>query len=252
MKRVIELVLTVLLIVGIAVLPSSPVASDNVGVTADPVYGTLAPYTFTLTVVNDNKILAEWTPYVDSDDNFELRRSVTEHPTTRSEGEQAYVGSDTSYTDTGGEIGLECDKYVYYYSLWAQEGVEWSSDYATADTGGGMTNTILLGILVFLALCLTIGGYALHRSSLAFAGTGVWLIAAVWGYLDAGGAWGISMGIFWMSLAMMFTTAIEAVTLSRGAEKAEDEMERKEAIDEMMEEMDADIDGRRKKRHGAE
>lgn len=241
----------ILILIFLLLAMPTAVKADDVGVVADPVYGTPEPYNFTLTIVGENQILAEWDADPAGDENFELRRSVETYPTTQSEGEQVYLGSEKEFLDTGADIGLEIDKYTYYYSLWGYEGT-WSEDYTSADTGGTMTNMILLGILVFLGFGLAIGGYALHRSSLAFASAGVWFITAVWGYIDAASEWGISMGIFWIAIAMFFTTAIESVTLSRGTEKAEDELEyqeaKKEAIDESMADMDEDISFRRQKR----
>ena len=227
----------------ILVLPSITVQADDVGVTAEPSFGLQPPSNFTLTIVEENQILAEWTAG-DLCVNYELRRSVETHPTDHTEGEQVYYGSNLSFLDTGLDIGLEIDKYTYYYTLWGRDsGDNWST-YVTADTGGSMTTAILLGVFAFLALGLTIGGYALHRGSLAFAGAGVWGILMVFSLTQSGD---IYTGTFWISMGLMLASAVEAVLLNKGAEQAEDEIEHTLAIDEAFKEMD-DVNVARKTR----
>ena len=113
-----------------------------------------------------------------------------------------------------------------------------------------LEEVVLFGIITFTGLCLTIGGYALHRGSLAFAGATAWLILGGFAIVESEGSWGIYMGLFWLCIGMLITSVVEGVLLNRGREVAEDEIEYGERIDEAMKDMDENIAIRRAKRRG--
>lgn len=114
-----------------------------------------------------------------------------------------------------------------------------------------MSDIVMLGILVFLGSVLTISGYALHRGSLAFAAATVWGILMAFSAGTTTWTWDIYQAFFWLGIGMLISSAVEGVTLSRGREEAEDEIEYGERIDEAMKDMDENIAVKRTRRRGS-
>lgn len=105
---------------------------------------------------------------------------------------------------------------------------------------------MLMVAFALLCLTLTISGYALHRGSLALVSMGAWMAMGAYCYITAEGEWGIYMGLFWVCIAMVITTGLEgALMLTKGEEKAEEEAEYTEALDEAFADMDEDAASRR-------
>lgn len=178
-------------------------------------------------------------------------RGTGSYPASLTDGTVVYTGTDLTVTD----VNYNPDTTTYYYSAWGYSGVYYSTDYATVSIGGGMTSAIILAILIFLGLCLTIGGYALHRGSLAFASMAAWGITAGYCYILATSDWDTYMLLFWVCIAMIITAGIEGAMLSRGREKAQEVKEYHEALeeykpDDVIKSMDDRIEARRKRRQG--
>jgi len=103
---------------------------------------------------------------------------------------------------------------------------------------------------VFLCLGLTIAGYAFHRGSLVLAGATAWGILGVYSYALTTWTWDIYQALFWLCIGMIFVSAVEGVTLNKGAEEAEEEFEHSQAIDEALREMDERIEDKQANRRG--
>ena len=104
---------------------------------------------------------------------------------------------------------------------------------------------LFIGFVGLLSLGLTIGGYAVRRGSLAFAGVAAWAVLAIICFNLKGYVWGTFdevLGIGWLSIGMVITTAVEAAfIMSRGEEKALDELDEKRThVDTALDEMEAE------------
>lgn len=76
-------------------------------------------------------------------------------------------------------------------------------------------------ISAILALGLTIGGFAIRKTGLAFLGAGFWLIIAVYGILN-GTPWNITYLLGFMSIAGVIICTIDgAMILTKKEEKKE-------------------------------
>lgn len=108
----------------------------------------------------------------------------------------------------------------------------------------------LLGVLLFAAITMSIAAFALHRGSVAFASTLLWLVVAIWNFAESSGAWNIYMILGFVGIVMMIVMPIEAMFLNKGEEAATDKLEETSAMQQALEEMDAknkDIAKRRSK-----
>jgi hypothetical protein len=109
------------------------------------------------------------------------------------------------------------------------------------------SNVLFLGILVVLALGLTISGFALRRMSLALSAMAGWFIICVFSYLLSGD---IYNALFWLSLALTITCGIEGALLNRtaGGDKVEEEIEYQNAMQKAIERRDIELNQRRENR----
>jgi hypothetical protein len=102
---------------------------------------------------------------------------------------------------------------------------------------------LLMAIIAVISLTLTIGGYALHRGSLAFSGATAWLILGAIAMAESGGEWNIYMGLFWLCLGMVIVCCVEGAMLNKGEEEEEDlksfESQRVKTLQEMDNRVDA-------------
>lgn len=85
----------------------------------------------------------------------------------------------------------------------------------------------LLGVL---ALLLTIMGYRFRRPSLGFAGSGIWIIFAVFSLGYSTATWDIYFGMFWLGIALAIVVALETFVLR--PKKSEEEPEERVGWDE--------------------
>jgi hypothetical protein len=100
-----------------------------------------------------------------------------------------------------------------------------------------MTDALLLPI-VFLCLGLTIGGYALRNTALAYGGGGAWVIFGLFCYSTSVTEWDIYYSLFWLGLGLaiicflqpaIFPTSQLEENLLDAQDIAEDERFNKEA-----------------------
>ena len=186
MKR---LVLIILLLITL-LLPVVPVSADTSAEVTVTAVGFIvaAPGGFTLTYISDYEVGISWIKPVGAD-NTMIRASYGGIPESMTDGYLVYYG-DLEYTSDTGVNFFENIGEVYYRA--------WSQNETGLWETTGVSNSIegvavLLGILVFLSLVLTIGGYALHRGSLAFASMAAWMVVLVYSYGEADGVWGVYM-----------------------------------------------------------
>lgn len=125
-----------------------------------------------LTQVADYQVDASWTAGV-GNANFMLRRKLGEYPADRTDGVSVYEGAGTSVSDTASDVGLELDKYTYYYRVWAQSGLGIWSDPAEENIGGG---TMLLIAFLGFGLVLTLLELKFHFLPIALAASASWLV----------------------------------------------------------------------------
>lgn len=230
------------------ILTSSPVmAADNedtVQVVAVPNVGA-GITSFTATVISDTQVDLEWTYDVDVDEVM-VRAQYSEMPMSRTEGYLVYQGSGLSASDTS--MNFDETGAILYYRIWAHhsDGYWLDSEVNTAETEGF---SMLFLALIVACLGLTIGGYTLHRGSLAFIGMAFWLITGVYALIEASGDWTSLYGaITWVCVAGVFATAIEGALLNRGAEQVEDKLDYQDEWDRHFEDIEERIQERRARR----
>lgn len=108
------------------------------------------PTNLSLTAVNDNQVDITWAIGAGAS-LTEIRRAIGDYPTDRTEGTQVYSGALEEYSDTANDVGLELDKYVYYYRAWCQNALgTWSAEYDEGEIGGA--NMAILAIFGFAGI----------------------------------------------------------------------------------------------------
>lgn len=213
----------------------------DLGTTIDP------PTNFTASASGSN-INLSWATASGAEGTLVVK-GETDYPSSPDDGVEVYRGALSSHTDEG----ANSEGATRYYSAWSYNTVNYSTNYATDSAGGAAMETlgsnILLFVIVLLSLALTISGFVLRRGSLALASMAAWMVTCVWGYIEASGVWGIAMGIFWISIAMIIVSGIEgAMILTRAEEKAEEEAEYPSALEEALRDMDEGNKARRERR----
>lgn len=245
-KRLLQLIVVVAVSSVLIFAPSVVLADTSADVVVTAVgFIVEAPGGFTVYYISDYEVGLSWTK-PEGADNTMIRAAYGRMPEDREDGYLVYYG-DLEYTsDTA--VALDDIAVPVYYRAWSQnEGGVWENEGSTGFIEGwGM----LMIAFVLLCLGLTIGGYTLHRGSLAFAGMAAWMAMGAYCYITADGEWGIYMGLFWVCIAMIFTSGLEGALLSRGTEQAEDEIDRRNAMEQALDEMDENIESRRSRRRG--
>lgn len=216
LKKIIVILLVILLLPANQILADS---QDSVTVVAQPYVG-MGITGFTVTVVSDTHVDLDWT-YGPEITNVLIRAKYGDYPIDRNDGYFVYEGSGTDTEDTS----MDFDQAFtpLYYRIWAEDDGYWFD--SEVNTGEAEGVSMYLFALIFLSLALTIGGYTLHRGSLAFAGMAAWITTAAFCFIEADGTEAVYWAIAWVSIAMMITSGIEGALLSRSGEKIEDDIE---------------------------
>lgn len=146
-----------------------------------------SPTNLILTQVADYQVDASWTLGADNV-AYMLRRKLGSAPASRVDGNLVYTGADTDFSDTADSIGLELDKYTYYYSVWGQNAAGgWSIGYAEANIGGANLIYLFLGLI---AAGLTVGMFATKQMVLGFGSAMFWAVLGAYAYTESATAWG--------------------------------------------------------------
>ena len=103
-------------------------------------------------------------------------RGTGSYPTTTSDGVIIYSGIGITTTDQNPNP----DSVTYYYSAWGINGTHYSPTYATTSAGGAAVaaigNYIFYGIIMFMAIVLTVASYAVKRTALATLSAIIWMV----------------------------------------------------------------------------
>ena len=104
-----------------------------------PTSTTLGPPTNLVATRGDSQITLSWVKNANAINTL-VRRSISAYPTLVTDGTEVYFGTGTGVIDSG-----RSDTQDYYYSVWSENGGEYSSTYITAYSAatGGPTEDIL-------------------------------------------------------------------------------------------------------------
>lgn len=142
------------------------------------------PTAFTLTAINTSTVGVNWTNDPTAV-NTTIRRKINEYPSSRTDGTLVYLGSGASTLDSADDVGLELDKYVYYYRAWSVTSLgSWSADYIGDSIGGENMNNLTL-FLVFpgiIGMTLLLAAVVPTRKNLllSLAAALFWLAIGFW------------------------------------------------------------------------
>lgn len=148
-----------------------------------------SPTDLTLTPANDNQVNITWVMGSGTTKTL-VRRKINSYPVDETDGEQVYYDTGTSYSDTANNVGLELDKFSYYYRAWGWNAAGgYSVTYAEGNIGG--ETMILLALFVLGGI---LGFLSLRNRSflLAIGAGGAWMGLAV--YVEANPPLNLSRG----------------------------------------------------------
>jgi hypothetical protein len=160
------------------------------------------PSGLTITYVNDYQVDLEWVKG-EAAANTMVRAKYGSMPTSRTDGYEVYCGDGTSCSDTG--VNFDESPSTVYYRLYSQnEAGVWEHE----GISGFLENpNMMLWALIFLALGLTVAGYMLKKSFLAFAATGAWILLTLFAYNNRGMTFDIYWALFILGGALTIGSA---------------------------------------------
>jgi hypothetical protein len=210
-------------------IPITAQAADPVvviTVTARPAGG---PDNFTFIYVSDSQIDLAWvnTP---GTINTMVRAKYGEVPNDREDGYLVYLGAGESCSDTAYRLedALSSDSPnpgVVYYKAWTETEAGWGNLFASGDTEGIMSESFLFIGLLFLAVSLTVSGFALKKSYLAFGATGAWFLVAVLAFTNAGETFDIYWGLFYLTSGLTIASAFVPLTFREAVGGEEEDLD---------------------------
>lgn len=177
------------------------------------------PYNIVATDLGGSTINIQWTKGAGSTYSM-FRVSRQQYPEDVDEYEQIYYGDRTSANFTWAITTDEA-----WISAWgyASDNTTYSSTYNTTRIGG---TEMFLGVLVLLALSLTIAGYLKRQPILTIAGAGAWAIFGIYSYglsvTPDTGTWDIYYAIFFLSMGMILLCILEPVIMKPQENPKED------------------------------
>ena len=103
-------------------------------------------------------------------------RGTAGYPTDDEDGVIVYNGAGITTIDQNPNP----ESVTYYYSAWGYDGIYFSQLYSTDQNGGtavaAIGNYIFYGIVLFVAVILTVGAYAVKRTALAALAAVIWMV----------------------------------------------------------------------------
>jgi hypothetical protein len=186
--RWLRILLLSVLISGCLLVPVAAQAANPVVTIHVSAWVVGAPSGLVITYVSDTQVDLEWVKGAGAAKTM-VRAKYGSMPTSRTDGYEVYYDTGTSCSDTG--VNFEESASTVYYQLYSQNGAgAWEDE----GVSGFLENpNMLLIALIVLALGLTVTGYMLKKSFLAFAATGAWFVLAIYSYTR----WGATFDIYW-------------------------------------------------------
>ena len=166
-----------------------------------------APSGFTLTYVSDTEIFIEWVNAPAS--NMTMIRAAYGHPPENTEdGYEVYDGTGTNYTDNA--VDLATPSIVYYRAWGSSYGVNWTTTFSSADTGGFMSISFLFLTLIILGLGLFLAAFRWKDMLLSYAAALTWMAIGFWWIL--GDITNFGLDDYWAKI-LVFVPFILAFTV---------------------------------------
>jgi len=156
------------------------------------------PSGFTLTYISEYEVQVDWVKGLGAE-NTMVRAAIGRPPTDIADGMEIYYGDGTTATSW---INMETLSEPVYYRAWSETALGvWSPLYAEDQIEGV---SMLLWILGFLALAFLALSLIFKKGYLAFASSGVWIVAGVYCFSRALEYWDVyfSLGFLFMAFVL--------------------------------------------------
>jgi hypothetical protein len=157
------------------------------------------PSGFTLTYISEYEVQVDWVKGIGAE-NTMVRAAIGRPPTSITDGIEIYYGDGTTATSW---INMETLSEPVYYRAWSETALGvWSPLYAEDQIEGV---SMLLWILIFLALAFLALSIWKKKGYLAFAASGVWIVAGVYCFSRALENWDVyfSLGFLFMAFVLV-------------------------------------------------
>jgi len=157
-----------------------------------------APGGFTLTYISEYEVQIDWIKGLGAE-NTMVRAAIGRPPTDITDGIEVYYGDGTTATSW---INMETLSEPVYYGAWSETALGvWSPLYAEDQIEGV---SMLLWILIFLALAFLALSMIFKKGYLAFASSGVWMVAGIYCFSRALEYWDVyfSLGFLFMAFVL--------------------------------------------------
>jgi hypothetical protein len=230
--RLLRLVVAIVIAGSQILLPVVALAEPTVVVTNQPMFTGAGISWFQVTYTTDTQMDLDWM-LGGSGVNIMIRSKYGGYPAdipnetvAPYDGNLVYYGdglATTTFSDTS--MDFDENPGSIFYKAWAQKAD--GTWYVTTGTGNKESAVVTLIAFLLLALGLTIPAFIWRKALLAFAGSGAWIIFAVYCYTKstapATGVWDVYYAVFFLGCGLTLVSALEpAIMRTPKAEKGED------------------------------